>query len=121
MTILGQFQQIRDLTSDDEPRVDFRTTTLGDRADCHLGKDRHQRPVLLIRQRSEERPVGPQGVVLENLRLDSHVTCSIESKGGAIDNGQFTIVRCESDDPDIQRIFLYAMESSLHVLGLEQA
>jgi hypothetical protein len=88
----------------------FSATQLGGPGDRHLAKDTDGRPVLLFGiQRRAGEPV-PLNYVLENLRVEYDLTCRIAAGQGQPRVGQFTVLRCLSDDRGIREYFLRTME-----------
>ncbi len=70
----------------------------------HIAKDSRGRPVVLIA--AEPTDVRPASIVLENLRIEHGLRCSIAQRRIGVLDGRFSVLHCESDDKVIQRCFL---------------
>lgn len=69
-----------------------------------IAVDRHGLPTLLISV-CDARGAGPP-LVLEHLRMQQGVDCSVTEPDGASQTRRFTILRCTDDDPDTREYFL---------------
>lgn len=82
----------------------------------HVARDYLARPVILLRAlRSDIRPAT---IVLENLRIEHDVHCSITSERNEKIDDRFTVVQCLAEDEVLQRYFLDLCDALLTKLPL---
>lgn len=81
----------------------------------HIAKDQRGRPVILFSAQITE--VRPASIVLENLRIDHGVRCSINQLDGGLIDDCFTIVQCQTEDVILQRCFLDLCQTIIGGLG----
>lgn len=94
----------------------FSAVPLDGPGDRHLAKDKNGRPLVLfgIVRRAGERV--PLDYALENLRAEYDLQCRIAERDAQIRVGQFTVIRCLSDDREIREYFLRTMEMLMAAL-----
>ena len=70
----------------------------------HVARDDRGRPALLLHAVPTD--VRPASIVLENLRIEHGIRCTITSSTGDELDARFTVVQCQTEDPLLQRYFL---------------
>jgi hypothetical protein len=84
-----------------------------------LGKDAHESPVLLISVAGDSRRIRPASIALENLVVRHDVHCRISRPDGAIEEGQFTVIQCTSNDKALHTYFLQIAGTLVELLGTQ--
>ncbi len=70
----------------------------------HIAKDSRGRPVVLLSAQPTD--VRPASIILENLRIEHGLRCSVAQRQAAVLDDRFTVLQCQSEDPILQRCFL---------------
>lgn len=77
----------------------------------HIAKDARGRPVVLLSAQPTD--VRPASIVLENLRIEHGIRCSIVQRQAGVLDDRYTVVQCQSEDSVLQRCFLDLCETIL--------
>lgn len=80
-----------------------------------LAKDANGSPCLLLRQSSDA--LRPAPIHLQNLSVSYNVPCNITYSAGALEQGNFTIVKCSNLDPNLFPHFLRIISPMVVALG----
>ena len=82
-----------------------------------LARDVQGSPLILIavpRGRARTRPVP---IKLEHLSVQHDMECRISGIDGVVEEGQFTVISCQGEDPALHTYFLRVLESVVMLLG----
>lgn len=82
-----------------------------------LARDVQGSPLILIavpRGRARTRPVP---IKLEHLSVQHDMECRISGTDGVVEEGLFTVIACQGEDPALHTYFLRVLESVVMLLG----
>ena len=93
----------------------FSAQTIPGFSQYRVAKDSDSKPALLIARALSTRPSTP--IELQNLSVLHDVECRISKGTGEQEEGQFIVLRCKSDDPQLHRYFLRTCSAMIPALG----
>ncbi len=82
-----------------------------------LAKDIDGNAVLLIWVRASGSEPPPAGFALRHLSIQHNVECRVIHRGGSLEEGRFTIIKCMDADPSMRSYFLRVLGSVVLLIG----
>jgi hypothetical protein len=82
-----------------------------------IAKDHSGGPVLLIASPHQAKPTAAIPVQLEHLTVIQNTECTITHEDNSQETGNFSIIRCTSNDSALQHYFLQMLDGVIAVLG----
>ena len=92
---------------------DFKAIRLSSIREDFLVKGPQGEPIFLLNDSSPPRYVV--GRILKHIKAEFHVTCSVQVDHDTV-SGQFAMISCDAQSPDLHEIFLRCVGASIDVL-----